>query len=165
MCYQYLGAQVTLHGGGSDLIYPHHENEIAQSEKATQQRPFVRVWTHTAMVRMDGAKMSKSLGNMVFIRDLLQQYSVDAVRLYLLSHHYRAVFEWAPYELEAAAGDADRLSLAAAQPDAGGDAAEADFRAALEDDLNLPRAIEVLERTAGDPLRRLGSVLGLTFRA
>jgi L-cysteine:1D-myo-inositol 2-amino-2-deoxy-alpha-D-glucopyranoside ligase len=163
LCYQYLGAQVTLHGGGSDLIYPHHENEIAQSERATQQRPFVNIWTHTAMVRMDGAKMSKSLGNMVFVRDLLTRYSVDAVRLYLLGHHYRTVFEWSSNELQAAAGIAERLTLAAAEPDAGGDSVEADFRAALEDDLNLPQAIEVLDRAAGATLRRLGSVLGLTF--
>ena len=88
------------------------------------------------MVRMDGEKMSKSLGNMVFVRDLLRKYSVDALRLYLLSHHYRSVFEWSPGDLEAAASVADRLTLAAAQPD---DRAASDggrFGAALEDDLN-----------------------------
>lgn len=163
LCYQHLGEQVTLHGGGSDLIYPHHENEIAQSEKATGKRPFVGIWAHTAMVRMDGAKMSKSLGNMVFIRDLLRSYSVDAVRLYLLGHHYREVFEWAPFELEAAAGAADRLALAARQPDYVSPSTRESFAAALEDDLDTPRAIDVLETASGAPLRELGQVLGLTF--
>jgi cysteinyl-tRNA synthetase len=118
---------------------------------------------HVAMVRMDGEKMSKSLGNMVFVRDLLQTYPSDAVRLYLLSHHYRRVFEWSAAELEAAASLAERLALAAREPDHGGEAARAAFRAALEDDLNTPRAVEVLESTAGATLRELGGVLGLTL--
>ena len=163
LCYQYLGPSVTLHGGGSDLIYPHHENEIAQSETATGVRPFVRVWSHTAMVRMDGEKMSKSLGNMVFVRDLLRSYSVDAVRMYLLSHHYRAVFEWTPTEMEWMAGEADRLALAARQPDHCPVSVREAFVAALEDDLDTPRAIEILEGAAGAPLRELGAVLGLNF--
>ena len=163
LCHQYLGQQVTLHGGGSDLIYPHHENEIAQSEKATGARPFVRIWAHTAMVRMDGAKMSKSLGNMVFVRDLLARYSVDALRLYLLSHHYRSVFEWSPGDLEACASLADRLALAAHAPDYGPLSVREAFAAALEDDLDTPRAIDILEQAAGTPLRELGAVLGLTF--
>jgi L-cysteine:1D-myo-inositol 2-amino-2-deoxy-alpha-D-glucopyranoside ligase len=165
LCFQYLGPQVTIHGGGADLIFPHHESEIAQSEQASGQRPFVRSWVHTAMVRMDGEKMSKSLGNMVFVRDLAAKYSVDALRLYLLGHHYRSVFEWAPWEVEAAASLADRLSLAAREPDHGGIAVREAFRAALEDDLNTPQAIEVLEQAAGDTLRDLGGVLGLQFTA
>ncbi len=165
LCFRHLGRELTIHGGGADLIFPHHESEIAQSEKATQMRPFVRTWVHTAMVRMDGEKMSKSLGNMVFVRDLLSKYSVDALRLYLLGHHYRSVVEWAPYELEAAAGLADRLSLAAREPDQGGRSVRDAFRAALEDDLNTPRAIETLEQAAGQTLRELGGVLGLQFTA
>ena len=165
LCYQYLGPAVTLHGGGSDLIYPHHENEIAQSEAATGHRPFVSIWSHTAMVRMDGEKMSKSLGNMVFVRDLLRKYSVDALRLYLLSHHYRSVFEWSAADLEAAASVAERLALAAREPDHGPPSVREAFEAALEDDLNTPRAIESLEGAAGQPLRELGGVLGLTFAA
>jgi L-cysteine:1D-myo-inositol 2-amino-2-deoxy-alpha-D-glucopyranoside ligase len=165
LCIQYLGPQVTIHGGGGDLIFPHHESEIAQTELATQVRPFVRTWVHTAMVRMDGAKMSKSLGNMVFVKDLLANYSVDALRVYLLSRHYRSVFEWAPYELEAAAGRADRLSLAAREPDYGGADARDEFRAALEGDLDTPRALDALEQTSGATLRELGGVLGLQFTA
>ncbi|MDQ3809441.1 MAG: cysteine--tRNA ligase [Chloroflexota bacterium] len=164
LCYQFFGPQLTIHGGGADLIFPHHESEIAQTETATQTRPFVRLWMHTAMVGMDGAKMSKSLGNMVFIKDLLDHYSVDALRLYLLGHHYREIFEWSPAELEAAASLAERLSLAASEPDAGGPGARADFVTALEDDLRTPAAIEVLERTAGETLRELGRVLGLTLQ-
>jgi len=163
LCFRYLGAQITLHGGGADLKFPHHESEIAQSELATGERPFVRRWVHTAMVRMDGEKMSKSLGNLVFVRDLLAKYSVDALRVYLLSHHYRTVFEWAPAEVEAAASLAERFSLAAREPDQGGASAREAFRVALKDDLNTPQALEVLERTAGITLRELGGILGLQF--
>jgi len=165
LCYQYLGSQLTIHGGGADLVFPHHESEIVQSEKATRARPFAAFWTHVAMVRMDGEKMSKSLGNMVFVRELLQTYSADAIRLYLLGHHYRQVWEWAPGELEVAAGIARRLVKAACAPDlAGGGLSEREaFTAALEDDLNTPRAIEILETLTGRTLRELGQVLGLTF--
>jgi L-cysteine:1D-myo-inositol 2-amino-2-deoxy-alpha-D-glucopyranoside ligase len=163
MCRQYLGPQLTLHGGGADLVFPHHESEIAQSERATGVRPFVRTWVHSAMVRMDGEKMSKSLGNMVFVRDLLARYSADALRLYLLGHHYRQVWEWSPADLDAAAARAERLALAAAEPDHAEDARQA-FASALEDDLDTPRAIEALDRASGAPLRELASVLGLVLR-
>jgi L-cysteine:1D-myo-inositol 2-amino-2-deoxy-alpha-D-glucopyranoside ligase len=166
MCYQYLGSQLTIHGGGVDLVFPHHESEIAQSEKATRTRPFAEFWTHVAMVRMDGEKMSKSLGNMVFLRDLLRTCSADAIRLYLLGHHYRQVWEWAPAELEVAAGMARRLVKAAHKPDlAGAGLAErAAFTAALADDLDTPRAIEILQTLNGSTLRELGAILGLTFK-
>ena len=147
LCYQYLGSQLTIHGGGVDLVFPHHESEIAQSEKATRTRPFAEFWTHVAMVRMDGEKMSKSLGNMVFLRDLLRTYSADAIRLYLLGHHYRQVWEWAPADLEVADDIARQLAEAVREPEAAsanGATPEA-FAAALKDDLNTPRAIEVLQ--------------------
>jgi L-cysteine:1D-myo-inositol 2-amino-2-deoxy-alpha-D-glucopyranoside ligase len=163
LIYQFLGSQLTIHGGGADLVFPHHECEIAQSEKATHQRPLAQIWSHVAMVRMNGEKMSKSLGNMIFLRDLLRKYSADAIRVYLLGHHYRQVWEWSPAELDSAASLAQRLALAAAEPDTSdGEAIEA-FRAALEDDLNTPQAIDVLTRVSGEPLRQLGAVLGLTF--
>ncbi len=164
MILQYLGPQVTIHGGGADLVYPHHESEIVQSEHATHVRPLARLWMHTAMVWMDGAKMSKSLGNMVFARDLLQHYSADAVRLYLLGRHYREPLDWKPADMEAAASLAERLALAARQPDHAGDARDA-FTAALQDDLDTPLALESLERASGAPLRELGGVLGLSLEA
>lgn len=162
MCVEYLGPQVTIHGGGHDLLFPHHESETAQSEAATGVRPFVHTWMHTAMVHMDGAKMSKSLGNMVFIRDLLRRYSADAVRLYLLRYHYREPLSWEPAEMDSAQSHAERLALAARQPDHEGGAAER-FQRALEEDLATPRAIDALDEASGQPLRRLGGVLGLTF--
>ncbi len=84
-----LGDQIDIHGGGIDLIYPHHEAEIAQSEGATLKIPFSRFWMHVALVSYKGKKMAKSLGNLVMISDLLKKFSVDAIRFVLLSHHYR----------------------------------------------------------------------------
>ncbi|MCA1668001.1 MAG: cysteine--tRNA ligase [Thermomicrobia bacterium] len=146
MAMHFLGPTVDIHGGGADLIFPHHESEIAQSECATGVHPFVRVWMHTAMVRYDGEKMSKSLGNMVFVRDALTQYDPDAIRLYLLDHHYRTPWE---YEDD---GPATFLPLVQRAREALGqsggsdmpvDAAPflADFDRALENDLDTPAAI------------------------
>jgi L-cysteine:1D-myo-inositol 2-amino-2-deoxy-alpha-D-glucopyranoside ligase len=161
LCYQFLGEQVTIHGGGADLIFPHHESEIAQSETALGRWPFSLIWAHVAMVRMDGEKMSKSLGNMVFVRELLHAYSANAIRLYLLSHHYRRVWEWSPAELKDAAHLAERMEAAARAADDSGHDAHAAFADAVADDLDTPRAIEVLESTSGGTLRDLGRVLGL----
>ncbi len=163
LCYQYLGPQVTIHGGGVDLVFPHHESEIAQSEKGFSTRPFAQIWSHVAMVRMDGEKMSKSLGNMVFLRQLLKSYSADAIRVYLLGHHYQHVWEWSPAEMDAAARIAQRLSVAAREPDMASGVERETFAAALSDDLNTPRAIDILQTISGGTLRDLGSVLGLTF--
>jgi L-cysteine:1D-myo-inositol 2-amino-2-deoxy-alpha-D-glucopyranoside ligase len=163
LCYQYLGEQVTIHGGGADLVFPHHESEIAQSETATGKRPFVQIWSHVAMVRMDGEKMSKSLGNMVFLRDLLRSHSADAIRLYLLGHHYREAWEWSASEFDASARLAKRLAAAAREPDMASGVEREAFRGALEDDLNTPRAIQILQTVSGGTLRDLGDVLGLTF--
>jgi L-cysteine:1D-myo-inositol 2-amino-2-deoxy-alpha-D-glucopyranoside ligase len=165
LCYQYLGPQVTIHGGGADLVFPHHESEIAQSEKAFAKRPFAQIWSHVAMVRMDGEKMSKSLGNMIFVRELLKAYSADAIRLYLLGHHYRQVWEWSAAEMDAAAAVARRLSVAAREPDMASGVERETFAAALSDDLDTPRAIEILQSISGGTLRDLGSVLGLTFQS
>jgi len=161
VCHQYLGKQITIHGGGADLMFPHHESEIVQSEQATGVRPFVQLWMHVAMVWMDGAKMSKSLGNMVFVRDLLGRYAADAIRLYLLGHHYQSPFEWSEASFDAAVARAERLARAARQADSGGASAREAFAAALADDLNTPQALDVLERASGDSLRELGGVLGL----
>ena len=89
MSTHFLGKAIDLHGGGEDLVFPHHECEIAQAEPVTGHKPFVRVWLHTAMVEHEGAKMSKSLGNLVMVSDLLRRWPADTLRLYLGKHHYR----------------------------------------------------------------------------
>jgi L-cysteine:1D-myo-inositol 2-amino-2-deoxy-alpha-D-glucopyranoside ligase len=117
MARRHLGVTIDLHGGGADLLYPHHESERAQSESANGA-PFVRRWLHTGMVRYQGEKMSKSLGNLVFARDLFRDHEPTAVRLALLGHHWRSEWEWDPAELKEAT---DRLSAwreACGQPEA-----------------------------------------------
>src|SRR5947209_14572963 len=152
MAMHFLGPTVDIHGGGADLIFPHHESEIAQSECATDVHPFVRVWMHTAMVRYQGEKMSKSLGNMVFVRDALKQYDADAIRLYLLSHHYRTPWE---YEDDGPARFAALVrQVAAARSRASGGATPLfdptayldEFDHALERDMDTPAAVIACER-------------------
>lgn len=105
--------------------------------------------------------MSKSLGNMVFVRDLLRAYSSDAIRLYLLHHHHRQVWEWSPSEMEDAARLAQRLATAAREPDTASGLERERFAAALADDLDTPRAVQILDGASGGTLRELASVLGL----
>jgi cysteinyl-tRNA synthetase len=185
MATAHLGPTIDIHGGGSDLIYPHHECEIAQSESATGQRPFVRLWAHVGMLEYQGEKMSKSLGNMVFAKDLLARYSADAVRLALYSHHYREPWEYTDQVIERAALRAGRIKDAVHATRGSGvplDAAPWLMRAwsALDDDLDLPRAVDEIvmladiildaDRGAGDVsdaqarLTALCDVLGLTLR-
>lgn len=184
MAVKYLGASISLHGGGEDLVFPHHTCEIAQCENATGVRPFVHTWMHSAMVRLDGEKMSKSLGNLILVRDLLQNYTADAVRLMLLSHHYRQEWEYAEKEMLPNAALAARLAAAAvtavdmADPSTDEVARQArlEFVAALEDDFHTERALEALERLASRVvnggngaqaamLRELSGVLGLKLDA
>jgi cysteinyl-tRNA synthetase len=175
MSMKYLGAGFALHGGGEDLLFPHHECEIIQSESHTGQQ-FVRFWLHTAMVYMGENKMSKSLGNMVFVPDLIQTCSGDCIRLYLLGHHYRTSFTFDAGELDRKRELAERLMRAAIDAD---EASEdelqhwgKDFLEAMADDLDTPAAIALLVRLADAPepaahrvLRTLGGrVLGLTFK-
>ena len=161
LSYQYLGEQLTIHGGGADLVFPHHESEIAQTETVFRKPPFAQIWSHVAMVRMNGEKMSKSLGNMVFVRELLSNYSANAIRVYLLSHHYRQVWEWSPRELDEAARLAHDLEHAARAPDRSrADVLDA-FGEALSEDLDTPRALGVLQSSSGNTLRELAGALGL----
>ena len=167
------GPTLDLHGGGTDLIFPHHESEIAQSEALTGQ-PFVRHWMHSAMVDYEGEKMSKSLGNLVFVSDLLKLADPRAIRLALMHHHYRHGFEWFDTDLEDGVALLNRL-LAAAERPAGPDPAPyaERVRAALDDDLDAPRALEALDDLASailsggdDPnahtvLCELGNLLGI----
>jgi L-cysteine:1D-myo-inositol 2-amino-2-deoxy-alpha-D-glucopyranoside ligase len=175
MCHRYLGQQVDVHGGGNDLIFPHHESEIAQSEAFTGRSPFAHFWVHTGMLRYQGEKMSKSLGNMVFVRDLRRRYSPDAIRLQLLGHHYRESFNFEESELRAAQILADQLTQAAAEAaDTEADEAACDGPlargfAALDDDVDTPTAVAALQELSSLPasparqggLRQLKSVLGL----
>jgi cysteinyl-tRNA synthetase len=177
MAIQHLGPRIDLHGGGIDLVFPHHTCEIAQSENATHERPFAQTWMHCAMVRLDGEKMSKSLGNLILVNDLLRRYTGDAIRVLLLSHHYRESWEYSEAAMEASARRAQRLAEAANGPSGDGPddvarRAVAEFTAALENDLNTPRALKVLDElavhtaesaAATATLRELGGVLGLTF--
>ena len=142
-----LGETLDLHGGGSDLVYPHHECEAAQSEVVTG-KPFVRHWMHQAMVRMDGAKMSKSLGNLVFVSDLLKEHDPRAVRLAIVAHHYRDSWEWDDSTMSAAA---ERLEAWQSSPPgrAAGPAAVLDrVRASLDVVLDTPSAVAVIDEAA-----------------
>jgi L-cysteine:1D-myo-inositol 2-amino-2-deoxy-alpha-D-glucopyranoside ligase len=153
MATMYLGAPVDIHGGGADLCFPHHEGEIAQFEPLNPGDPFVRYWMHVAMVEYEGAKMSKSLGNLVMVRDLLGKYSPDALRLYLGGHHYRDNWSFSERELRDAQNRAGRIVRAFDSPSGKGhplDAAGAwaSFVLAMDDDLDTPAASQVLEDLA-----------------
>jgi L-cysteine:1D-myo-inositol 2-amino-2-deoxy-alpha-D-glucopyranoside ligase len=142
------GPTLDLHGGGTDLIFPHHEAEIAQSESLTGE-PFARHWLHSAMVNYEGEKMSKSLGNLVFVSDLLKVADPRAIRLALLRHHYRHGFEWFDTDLEEGTALLHRL-LAAAERPAGPDPRPfaQRIRDAIDDDLDTPRALDALDDLA-----------------
>jgi L-cysteine:1D-myo-inositol 2-amino-2-deoxy-alpha-D-glucopyranoside ligase len=151
MSLRHLGTRIDIHGGGSDLIYPHHENEIAQSEAATGQRPFVGWWMHTGPVRLEAEKMSKSLGNVIFVRTALEMTTRQALRLYLLDSHYRRPFDHDEAELvragERAAALAESLGRGPIGP-LGRDRVTREVLAALDDDLDTRSAIRALERGA-----------------
>ena len=178
LAIKHLGKQLDVHGGGCDLVFPHHEAEIAQAEAVTGLSPFARHWTHVEMVRLGGEKMSKSLGNMVFVRDLLGRYTSDTLRLYLLRTPYREPLDFDALALDRSAGDAARLIEAAAGPpqppsgDTGTDAVDR-FQAALDDDLSTAKAVTALmdlagQALAGEPgagrtVRTLAARLGLNL--
>lgn len=155
---EYLGMGFDVQGGGSDLVFPHHEMGAAQACTATGEFPYARVYSHSGMVALDGAKMSKSKGNLVFVSKLLQD-GVDpmAIRLLLLAHHYRSDWEYKPERLAAAN---ERLATwrAAVSLPTGPDAHPmlADMRAALADDLNAPGALKAMDRWAHSQLTRGG---------
>ena len=144
MAREILGNGVDIHGGGSDLIFPHHESELAQAEGQPGGTPFVRHWMHTGSVECGPDKMSKSLGNMVFVRDLLDRHDGAAIREFLLRHHYRQDWKFDEDDLEAAAG----LREGSREPASGwAGAADRDaFFRALDDDLDVPQAMRVLDR-------------------
>jgi L-cysteine:1D-myo-inositol 2-amino-2-deoxy-alpha-D-glucopyranoside ligase len=157
-----LGTTIDLHGGGSDLIFPHHECERAQSEAATGQ-PFVKHWMHVAMVSMDGHKMSKSRGNLVFVDKLRTQHDPMAIRLGLIEHHYRTEWEWDDGLM--ARNEARLLkwkSVAQVGSSQGDIGLLADVRSALDNDLDTPTAVALIDAAVskgvavGDSARLLG---------
>jgi len=153
MAMHFLGSTIDIHSGGADLTFPHHESEIAQAEGATDEKPFVRQWVHTAMVQHEGEKMSKSLGNLVMIRDLLEDWSSDALRLYMARHHYRDPWSHSVQELQEADKLAQKLKDALAVRGDNRDPLDGqrelhDFVRAMENDLDTPTAIAHLEKLA-----------------
>jgi L-cysteine:1D-myo-inositol 2-amino-2-deoxy-alpha-D-glucopyranoside ligase len=184
MAQTYLGDVIDVHGGGGDLCFPHHECETAQSFGMTGNEVFARFWMHTAMVRYQGEKMSKSLGNLIWARDLLKDYSADTVRLLVNAHPYHETWEYNAAELGPANDLAGRLLHAATafggegSPLAAEDSVAA-FEAALDDNLNTRAALAVLGHLADRiiagaaqgqavgaaqaQLRKLGQVFGLRF--
>lgn len=157
MNLHYLGEQIDIHGGGNDLIFPHHENEIAQTESYTGRVPFARYWLHNGMLQLGGQKMAKSLGNLVTIREYLEKHSADSLRMLILSSHYRAPLAFNDEVVANAERALERLRSALRPPlgsQASGDAAEAlkaeaaraqaAFVAAMDDDFNTAGALAAL---------------------
>jgi L-cysteine:1D-myo-inositol 2-amino-2-deoxy-alpha-D-glucopyranoside ligase len=156
MSTRYLGETIDIHGGGGDLIFPHHENSRAQAECATG-KPFIRYWMHTGMVLYKGEKMSKSLGNLVLLSDLREKHSPNVVRLCILSHHYRSVCEFDDEEVEKASrmnASLKQVWLKQSERGESLDISEYEnrFFEAINDDFNTPLAIDHLQNLANDVL-------------
>ena len=184
MVIRYLDQTIDIHGGGRDLVFPHHENEIAQSEAYSSVKPFARFWMHNGMVQFGDDKMSKSIGNIVEVRDALEKHEPDALRLFFLSSHYRSPVNYTDDSVEGHARALGRLRQAleaSSGPGAHLDPGpyEAVFVEAMDDDLNTPRAIAALfdlareiNRSSGEDkdvadgqaaLRKLAGLLGITL--
>src|SRR5579883_2087410 len=177
MSMKYLGPQLDIHGGGADLAFPHHTCEIAQSEHYSGKSPFSRFWMHTGMVYQDGEKMSKSLGNLTLVSNLLKDYSADTIRVLLQGHHYRFPWECFPEDLAIAAETVNNLQRVRQLV---GDHADGEnvmlrnrFKAAMDTDLNTPEAILLLRHASkqalqdqdlnlGAEILRLTAVLGFS---
>jgi len=150
MIYKYLGKNIDIHGGGSDLIYPHHESEIAQSEQFTGVKPFVSFWMHTGAVGYQGEKMSKSLGNLIMVSDLLKTYDANVIRYLLLSHHYREPWEFKEEQIRAADQKVKALLSKNIPVKAGLHISKnllKQFETAMLNDLDTPQALKILEQT------------------
>jgi cysteinyl-tRNA synthetase len=157
MSRKHLGVTVDIHGGGADLIFPHHENEVAQSECSCPGHDFVRHWVHNGFLSVNGEKMSKSLGNFITIRQALEGAPGEVLRLMMLSTHYRHPLDWSEEGVRQARTRLDRLyrvlqKAGAAAEEYKGDMSLQgdDFSKALQDDLNTPLALSVLERQADE---------------
>ena len=152
MSLKYLGEQIDIHGGGQDLIFPHHENEIAQSESFTGKKPFVKYWLHNGLVQLGGDKMSKSLGNLITIKQALSKYSPDAIRIFILNSHYRSPLTYSEKGLEAAEKGVERFTQAISRQDPTGGKGKAldaepyrqRFIEAMDDDFNTAQALATM---------------------
>jgi cysteinyl-tRNA synthetase len=188
MALKYLGDTIDIHGGGQDLVFPHHENEVAQSESFTQQIPFVRYWLHNGLMQQDKQKMSKSIGNLVCVEEALDRFGPDAIRLFILGSHYRSPLTYSEEALEASQKGAGRLRSALAHRTNAGEGVavlntepfEQKFVEAMDDDFNTAQAIAVLFELAREinrgaeggvhiaeaqhTLLKLAGVLGLTLK-
>ncbi len=176
-----IGEQVDIHGGGEDVIFPHHENEIAQSESYTGKKPFVKYWMHNALLRLSTLsgeeKMSRHVGNTLWIQDALARHEPDAIRLYLLSTHYRTPLAWTDEDVDAAARGLERIRAAVkdAAPVSGeragspltllADQTRDQFIAAMDDDLGTPQAIAGLYDLARELNRARGEGSSALFLA
>ena len=188
MSLRYLGQRIDIHGGGQDLIFPHHENEIAQSECFTGKKPFVRYWMHNGLLQLGTEKMSKSLGNLVSIRQVLEKHSADGVRIFFLTSHYRSPLTYTEEAMDAAEKGAERLRQVAAIVPGSGEISRLDlagykarFAEAMDDDFNTPQALSAVFDLARDINRErdaardigaakqlfaeLSGVLGLTLKS
>lgn len=161
MSKKYLGETFDIHGGGEDLQFPHHSNEIAQSE-AAHECEYVKTWMHNAFITVGGEKMSKSLGNFVTIRDALKKYSGEAIRLWILQTHYRKPVDFSDTALEAAETRLRRLyKKLEGAPLEGGEVPQ-DVMEALADDLNTPVALSLLEKAeSAAEIKAVGDLLGI----
>jgi cysteinyl-tRNA synthetase len=188
MALKYLGDTIDIHGGGQDLVFPHHENEIAQSESFTQKIPFVRYWLHNGLMQQDKQKMSKSIGNLVCVEDALDRFGPDAIRLFILGSHYRSPLAYSEQALEASQRGAERLRWALTNRASTDETVamlnaepfEQEFVEAMDDDFNTAQAIAVLFELAKEinrsgeqganvteaqhTLSKLAGILGLTLK-
>ncbi len=173
MSHALLGLPLDLHGGGQDLIFPHHEDEIAQSE-AGYGKTFSKQWMHNAMVNVEGTKMSKSLGNFKTIRDILEEYSGEIIRYFVLSTHYRKPINFSKKELEESKVSLNRLKNLIIELEDDGKTNEEylkEFSKAMDDDLNTPKSLQVLWKIAKDKktkgkiktIKEIDEVLGLNL--
>ncbi len=168
MINKFLGDRIDIHGGGRDLIFPHHESEIAQSESYTQEEPFVKYWMHISMVMYEGEKMSKSLGNLIMVSDLKKNYSSNAIRWLLLSHHYREPWEFDYSEMDEAQEKIKKIEKALRKNKEAGspDLLWSELESFLSDDFNTPRVLELIEASIGKNssfARKSLNILGFNF--
>lgn len=162
-----LGPQIDIHGGGEDLIYPHHESEIAQSESFTGKSPFVKHWMHTAYVLYKGEKMSKSLGNLVLVSDLLKKYSPNTIRWAILSHHYGASWEFKEEELGQIEKRINPITESLKNVKSKKSEVNSKFEKFMDDDLDTPPVLEFIEKLFEENklsgVKKILEILGFTF--